>query len=127
MQRQRLRQLILRQQQQKSALRQEKGLQEAASGTASALAVPPAPGSGTPRHWSQDDSAAPSTLPAELFARPPPPYPGTVRPGGLAVAPAPGFPGGFSGEQQRSFTPSEAPFTRQSLPRELGDRGPVLR
>ncbi|CAB1432000.1 unnamed protein product [Pleuronectes platessa] len=126
-QRQRLRQLILRQQQQKSALRQEKGLQEAASGPASSLAVPPAPGSGIPRHWSQDNSAAPSALPAELFPRPPPPYPGTVRPGGLAGAPAPRFPGGFSGERQRSFTPSEAPFTRYSLPRELAERGPVLR
>ncbi|XP_069368224.1 histone-lysine N-methyltransferase 2C-like isoform X3 [Paralichthys olivaceus] len=123
-QRQRLRQLILRQQQQKCALRQEKGLQEPASGPPSSLTVPPAPGSGTPRHWSQDD---PSTPPAELFARPPPPYPGTVRPGGLAVAPVSSFPGGFSGEQQRSFTPSDAPFPRQSFPRELGVRGPVLR
>ncbi|XP_060950226.1 histone-lysine N-methyltransferase 2C-like [Limanda limanda] len=120
-QRQRLRQLLLRQQQQKSQLRQEKALQEPGPGPASTRAVPPAPGSGTPRHWSQDDSAA---LPAEVFARPPPPYPGTVRPGGLAVAPAPRFPGGFSGEQQRSFTPSEAPFPRQ---RELADRGPVQR
>ncbi|XP_041823896.1 histone-lysine N-methyltransferase 2C-like isoform X4 [Melanotaenia boesemani] len=116
-QRQRLRQLILRQQQQKSALRQEKGLQEAAS----APALPLTAGSTTPLHsWAQEDSnsAAP---PADLFGRPPPPYPGTVRP------PAPRFPGGFSGEQQRGFTPGEAPFPRQSLPRELGVRGPGLR
>ncbi|XP_023254249.1 collagen alpha-1(VIII) chain-like, partial [Seriola lalandi dorsalis] len=125
--RQRLRQLILRQQQQKSALRQEKGLQEPGSGPAAPPAGPPGPasGSGTPRHWSQEDSS--SAPPADLFGRPPPPYPGTVRPGGPVVSLAPRFPGGFPGEQQRGYTPSEAPFPRQSLPRELGVRGPVLR
>ncbi|XP_044195043.1 histone-lysine N-methyltransferase 2C-like isoform X6 [Thunnus albacares] len=123
-QRQRLRQLILRQQQQKSALRQEKGLQEPP-------AVPPAapPGPATPRPWSQDPSSISNPPPADLFGRPPPPYPGTVRPAGAAGAPAgaPRFPGGFPGEQQRGFLPSEAPFPRQSLSRELGVRGPALR
>ncbi|KAM7369521.1 hypothetical protein PAMP_010840 [Pampus punctatissimus] len=113
-QRQRLRQLILRQQQQKSALRQEKGLQE-----------PPAapPSSATPRPWSQDSSSISTPASADLFGRPPPPYPGTVRPAGVG----PRFPGGFPAEQQRGFLPSEAPFPRQSLPRELGVRGPALR
>ncbi|TDG97613.1 hypothetical protein EPR50_G00228120 [Perca flavescens] len=91
-QRQRLRQLILRQQQQKSALRQEKGLQEAAAGSAA-------------RHWAQVDP--PTAPPADLFGRPPPPYPGTVRPVGGAA----GFPA-----EQRGFGP-----------RELGVRAPNLR
>ncbi|XP_078100895.1 histone-lysine N-methyltransferase 2C-like isoform X2 [Sander vitreus] len=91
-QRQRLRQLILRQQQQKSALRQEKGLQEAASASAA-------------RHWAQVDP--PTAPPADLFGRPPPPYPGTVRPVG--------GPAGFPAEQ-RGFGP-----------RELGVRAPNLR
>ncbi|XP_042370388.1 U1 small nuclear ribonucleoprotein C-like, partial [Plectropomus leopardus] len=108
-QRQRLRQLILRQQQQKSALRQEKGLQEAA----------PGPPSAAPRLWPQvDPSAAP---PADPFGRPPPPYPGTVRPSRTA------FPGGFPAEQQGSSAPSEPPLLRQSVPRELGVRGAALR
>nr|XP_046227874.1 histone-lysine N-methyltransferase 2C-like isoform X2 [Scatophagus argus] len=120
-QRQRLRQLILRQQQQKYALRQEKGLQDAASGTPPGSTPAPA----TSRHWSPEDpSTAPPTDP---FGRPPPPYPGTLRPGGAVGAPAPRFPGSFPGEQQRGFTPSEAPFPRQSLPREQGVRGPAVR
>ncbi|KAM6971552.1 LOW QUALITY PROTEIN: histone-lysine N-methyltransferase 2C-like [Tautogolabrus adspersus] len=124
-QRQRLRQLILRQQQQKSALRQEKGLQEA-SGASAPPAAPPGStlAAITQHHWSQEDSSAP---PADLFGRPPPPYPGTVRPAGAVGALAPRFPGGFPGEQQRSFTPTEPPFPRQSLPRQLGVRGPALR
>lgn len=117
-QRQRLRQLILRQQQQKSALRQEKGLQEGDAG-------PPASPPGPPRHWSQEDSS--TAPPTDPFGRPPPPYPGTVRPVGAAGAPAPRFPGGFPGEQQRGFNTSEAPLPRQSLPREQGVQGPVLR
>ncbi|XP_051910013.1 histone-lysine N-methyltransferase 2C-like [Hippocampus zosterae] len=70
-QRQRLRQLILRQQQQKSATRQEKGVH---GGPAPALG--PAPGSATPGHWPQGvvDEAL-----AEVLGRPPPPYPGTLR------------------------------------------------
>ncbi|KAK2859757.1 hypothetical protein Q5P01_004377 [Channa striata] len=118
-QRQRLRQLILRQQQQKSALRQEKGLHE----TAAPPTVPTAaPGSGTPCHWSQEDSSTATAAPADPFGRPPPPYPGTVRPAGPAVAPTPRFPGGFPGEGQRVFNPSEASFPRQLLPRDVGVR-----
>ncbi|KAM9839742.1 histone-lysine N-methyltransferase 2C-like [Aulostomus maculatus] len=106
-QRQRLRQLILRQQQQKSALRQEKGLQEPAAG--------PAPGSVTPHHWSQEDVSASTTPQTDVFGRPPPPYPGTVRP-----ARPQRFPGVFPGGQQRSFPPNESLFP-QSV------RGPALR
>ncbi|KAF7643369.1 hypothetical protein LDENG_00240600 [Lucifuga dentata] len=123
-QRQRLRQLILRQQQQKNALRQEKGLQEHAS--APPAAPPgPAPTSATPHRWSQDDSSPAATPQTDLFGRPPPPYPGTVRPS--VASGAPRFPGGFPGEQQRVFQPSEAPFPRQSFPREAGVRNPSLR
>ncbi|XP_072110164.1 histone-lysine N-methyltransferase 2C isoform X1 [Mobula birostris] len=64
-QRLRLRELILRQQQQKNAVRQEKGLQEQAMTSAAAPL----------RHWPQEDQKSPS----ELFGRPPPPYPGIVR------------------------------------------------
>ncbi|GCB60659.1 hypothetical protein scyTo_0011173 [Scyliorhinus torazame] len=64
-QRLRLRELILRQQQQKIAVRQEKGLQEQAMASAA-----------TPlRHWPQEDLKRQN----ELFGRPPPPYPGIVR------------------------------------------------
>ncbi|KAM8731510.1 histone-lysine N-methyltransferase 2C isoform 5-T5 [Acanthopagrus schlegelii] len=122
-QRQRLRQLILRQQQQKSALRQEKGLQEAASGPPAAPPGP-IPPSAPSRLWSQEDSSAP---PTDMFGRPPPPYPGTVRPGGAVGPPAPRFPGGFPAEQQRGFNPNKGSLPRQSLPRELGVRGPALR
>lgn len=131
LQRQRLRELILRQQQQKSTLRQEKGLQEPAPGLAAPPAAPTgsSPGSGTPLHnWSQDDSSSStstaSPVQTDPFGRPPPPYPGTIRPAG---APALRFPGGFPGEQQRGFAPTEASFPRQSLPRELGVQGPGSR
>ncbi|XP_049604836.1 histone-lysine N-methyltransferase 2C isoform X8 [Syngnathus scovelli] len=66
-QRQRLRQLILRQQQQKSALRQEKGLREA--GPSPAI---PASGVPTPQRWPIADAP-----PRDALGRPPPPYPGT--------------------------------------------------
>ncbi|XP_034415694.1 histone-lysine N-methyltransferase 2C-like isoform X10 [Cyclopterus lumpus] len=111
-QRQRLRQLILRQQQQKSVLRQEKGLQE--PGPSGPHAAGPALGPATPQHWSKPDPL--TAPPLDLFGRPPPPYPGTVRPCGAAGAPAPMFPGGFPGEQQRGFTSRELPV-----------QGPVLR
>ncbi|XP_034722092.1 histone-lysine N-methyltransferase 2C-like, partial [Etheostoma cragini] len=90
-QRQRLRQLILRQQQQKSALRQEKSLQEAAAGSGSAA-----------RQWAQVDP--PTAPPADLFGRPPPPYPGTVRP--------------VAGPDQRGF---RAPGLRFGPPASLQD------
>ncbi|KAK7881200.1 hypothetical protein WMY93_029609 [Mugilogobius chulae] len=100
-QRQRLRQLILRQQQQKSALRQEKGLQEAGPGqgataapghNATAALGPPTPGHipqspAAPGHAPSAQDHAPSARhwpqPQEEpdpFGRPPPPYPGQMRP-----------------------------------------------
>lgn len=90
-QRQRLRQLILRQQQQKSAMRQEKGIQ---AGLAPVLGA--APGSPTPSHWPQGvvDEAL-----AQVFGRPPPPYPGTLR------LPAPGA---FPGERLSGSTPKSS-------------------
>ncbi|KAM9332683.1 histone-lysine N-methyltransferase 2C-like [Pholidichthys leucotaenia] len=96
-QRQRLRQLLLRQQEQKSALRQEKGLQDPPHGP-------------VPHSWPQENSAPP---PSDLFGRPPPPYPGTVHPVG-AVLP------------QRlpvaGFSPTDAPFPRQTLVRGAAPR-----
>ncbi|XP_031616289.2 histone-lysine N-methyltransferase 2C isoform X5 [Oreochromis aureus] len=126
-QRQRLRELILRQQQQKSTLRQEKGLQEPAPGLAAPPAAPTGSSAGS-NSWSQEDSSSSnsttSPVQTDPFGRPPPPYPGTIRSAG---APALRFPGVFPREQQRGFAPIEASFPRQSLPRELGVRGPGLR
>ncbi|TNN54069.1 putative E3 ubiquitin-protein ligase [Liparis tanakae] len=106
-QRQRLRQLILRQQQQR-------GLQEAGPSGPHAAG----PGLAPPPHWAQPD---PSTAPPiGLFGRPPPPYPGTGRPCGAAGAPGPRFPGGFPGEQQRGFSsrelPVQGPVPRSGFP-----------
>ncbi|XP_041040296.1 histone-lysine N-methyltransferase 2C isoform X2 [Carcharodon carcharias] len=87
-QRLRLRELILRQQQQKNAVRQEKGLQEQAMTSAA-----------TPlRHWPQEDLKRQN----ELFGRPPPPYPGIVR---LPRVPQAGqrFSGLFSNEPRGRF------------------------
>ncbi|KAK1794974.1 hypothetical protein P4O66_009907 [Electrophorus voltai] len=105
-QRQRLRQLILKQQQQKSAIRQEKGLQEA-TGT-------PAPG--TPMHWSQEDSGPQN----DMFGRPPPPYPGTMRPSPMQGSQR--FPGTFLGDQRAPF-PDEAQCPRPQFSRELSTVG----
>ncbi|XP_061122354.1 histone-lysine N-methyltransferase 2C-like isoform X2 [Syngnathus typhle] len=86
-QRQRLRQLILRQQQQKSALRQEKGLREA--GPSPSI---PASGVPTPHRW-------PIAPPRDALGRPPPPYPGTPH---------------LPGEQLRGLTSANmAPFPPQ--------------
>nr|XP_054592167.1 histone-lysine N-methyltransferase 2C isoform X4 [Nothobranchius furzeri] len=106
-QRQWLRQHILRQQHQKNIQRQEKVLQEPTSGPAAAL-----------HSWLPEDSSAPS---ADSFGRPPPPYPGTVRP------PAPGFPGCFPVEQHRAFPRAEAAVPRQNRPPDLGVRGMAVR
>ncbi|XP_056155239.1 histone-lysine N-methyltransferase 2C [Lampris incognitus] len=106
-QRQRLRQLILRQQQQKSALRQEKAFQEPVSGHTAPPSATPGPATGpgtdpaTPHHWSQGSSIGPQQ---DLFNRPPPPYPGTSRPAGV-------------------FPPSQAPYPQPNLPRQLGGPG----
>ncbi|XP_043959917.1 histone-lysine N-methyltransferase 2C isoform X2 [Gambusia affinis] len=101
-----LRQHILRQQHQKIALRQEKGLLEPTSG--------PAGSSGTLHSWSAEDSS--SAPPPDPFERPPPPYPGTVRPL------TPGFTGCLPGEEMSGFHPSEASLPRQNLL-----RGPAVR
>ncbi|XP_047667134.1 histone-lysine N-methyltransferase 2C isoform X10 [Tachysurus fulvidraco] len=104
-QRQRLRQLILKQQQQKSAIRQEKGLQEATG----------APTPGTPLHWSQEDSVQSSDI---FLGRPPPPYPGTVRApimhGGQR------FPGPIPGDHRAQF-PDEAHCPRPQFSRDLSN------
>lgn len=103
-QRQRLRQLILRQQQQKSVSRQEKVLQEGAPG---------------PAHlWLQKEPI--SAAPSDPFGRPPPPYPGTVRPPeALRCA------GNLTADMVRSS--GEAAGPRQSLAREQGLQGQVQR
>lgn len=106
LQRQRLRQLILRQQQQKNVSRQEKVLQDGAAGP--------------PHHWLQKEST--SVSPANPFGRPPPPYPGSVRPSGTMALRCPG---NFTAEQPRN--PSEAPLLRQNPPGEQGVPGLVQR
>uniref|UniRef100_A0A8C2KDP1 [histone H3]-lysine(4) N-methyltransferase n=1 Tax=Cyprinus carpio TaxID=7962 RepID=A0A8C2KDP1_CYPCA len=94
-QRQRIRELILKQQQQKSAIRQDKGVQD------HPLTMPP----GTPQHWSQESTGQQS----EIFNRPPPPYPG---PG--AVRAPQRFHGPFPGDQQGHFP--EGQFPRLQFP-----------
>ncbi|XP_063075726.1 histone-lysine N-methyltransferase 2C isoform X2 [Engraulis encrasicolus] len=79
-QRQRIRELILKQQQQKGVNRQEKGPQEG----------PMAMAQGPPPQWSQG-GLGPQ---AEIFSRPPPPYPGP----GPVRGPM-RFPGAFPGDQ----------------------------
>ncbi|KAI2649197.1 Histone-lysine N-methyltransferase 2C [Labeo rohita] len=103
-QRQRLRQLILKSQQQKSAIRQEKGLQEAT----------PAAAPGTPRHWSQEDSGPQN----DIFGRPPPPYPGTMR--SSPVHAGQRFPGTFLADQ-RGPMPDEPQCSRPPFPRDLNN------
>ncbi|XP_072544552.1 histone-lysine N-methyltransferase 2C isoform X3 [Salminus brasiliensis] len=90
-QRQRIRELILRQQQQKSAIRQEKSAQE------QPVNVPP----GTPQHWSQE---AQGQQPGDVFNRPPPPYPG---PG--AVRSPQRFHGPYPGDQRGPFSDGQFP------------------
>lgn len=107
-QRQRLRQLILRQQQQKTAIRQEKGLLQEAGGATGAV---------TPRHWSQEDP----TPQSHMFGRPPPPYPGPMR-GGPQVPGGQRFPGTFLGDQRGPF-PNEGQFAIPHFPRDMGNMG----
>ncbi|XP_029102170.1 histone-lysine N-methyltransferase 2C isoform X4 [Scleropages formosus] len=104
-QRQRLRELILRQQQQKSAIRQEKGLQEPSS------SIP-----GTPRQWSQEETGQQN----ELFNRPPPPYPGTAR--GSVISTGQRFPGLFPGEQRGAFQ-NEGQFPRAQFSADVANMG----
>ncbi|XP_059358418.1 histone-lysine N-methyltransferase 2C-like isoform X3 [Carassius carassius] len=110
-QRLRIRELILKQQQQKSAIRQDKCVQD------HLLTMPP----GTPQHWSQESTGQQS----EIFNRPPPPYPG---PG--AVRTPQRFHGPFPGDQQGHFP--EGQFPRPQFPadadsniRQLGPRMPL--
>uniref|UniRef100_A0A670ZG30 Histone-lysine N-methyltransferase 2C n=1 Tax=Pseudonaja textilis TaxID=8673 RepID=A0A670ZG30_PSETE len=91
-QRQKLREIILQQQQQKkNAIRQEKAPAEPASATPTASI----------QSWQQENLN-------KIFTRPPPPYPGnirssTVRPGGLRLA---GFP--VDGQLNRPQFPGDA-------------------
>uniref|UniRef100_A0A8C6Y6L9 Histone-lysine N-methyltransferase 2C n=1 Tax=Naja naja TaxID=35670 RepID=A0A8C6Y6L9_NAJNA len=91
-QRQKLREIILQQQQQKkNAIRQEKAPAEPASATPTAPIQP----------WQQENLN-------QIFTRPPPPYPGnirssTIRPGGLGLA---GFP--VDGQLNRPQFPGDA-------------------
>ncbi|XP_016372184.1 histone-lysine N-methyltransferase 2C-like [Sinocyclocheilus rhinocerous] len=110
-QRQRIRELILKQQQQKSAIRQDKGVQD------HPLTMPP----GTPQRWNQESTGQQS----EMFNRPPPPYPGS----GAVRAPQ-RFHGPFPGDQQGHFP--EGQFPRPQFPgdadsniRQLGPRMPI--
>lgn len=96
MQRQRIRELIIKQQQQRSAIRQERGPPEPAGNIAP----------GTPRPWPQEGPAQPG----EMFTRPPPPYPGQVPIRGPMR-----FPGHFPGDQRVPF-PNEGPMPRGPHP-----------
>ncbi|XP_051538392.1 histone-lysine N-methyltransferase 2C-like isoform X2 [Myxocyprinus asiaticus] len=104
-QRQRLRQLIIKQQQQKSAIRQEKGLQEATASSAS----------GTPQHWEQDDSGPQN----DMFGRPPPPYPGTMR---SPMQAGQRFPGTYLGDQRGPLS-DEPQCPRPPFPMDMNNMG----
>ncbi|XP_041698131.1 histone-lysine N-methyltransferase 2C isoform X4 [Coregonus clupeaformis] len=96
-QRQRIRELILKQQQQRSAIRQENaGIM--------------APGPGTPRPWPHEGHGQQG----EMFSRPPPPYPGPAPMSGPMRFPGPGP---FPGDQLGPF-PNEGQFPRGQY---LGD------
>ncbi|XP_045906946.1 histone-lysine N-methyltransferase 2C isoform X7 [Micropterus dolomieu] len=95
-QRQRIRELILKQQQQRSATRQERGPQEPAGNLAP----------GTPRPWPQEGPGQQG----EMFNRPPPPYPGQ----GPMRGPM-RFPGPFPGDQRVPF-PNEGQIPRAPHP-----------
>ncbi len=84
LQRQRIRELILKQQQQKSAIRQDKGVQD------HPLTMPP----GTPQHWSQESTGQQSEI---LIAH------HHHNPGPGAVRAPQRFHGPFSGDQQGHF------------------------
>ncbi|KAM8839649.1 histone-lysine N-methyltransferase 2C isoform 3-T3 [Synchiropus picturatus] len=101
-QRQRIRELILKQQQQRSAIRQERCPPELAGNIAP----------GTPRPWPQDDPAQQG----EAFNRPPPPYPGQ----GPVRGPM-RFPGPFPGDHCGPF-PNEGQMPRGPLSGDLNMR-----
>ncbi|KAM7400602.1 hypothetical protein PAMA_005007 [Pampus argenteus] len=95
-QRQRIRELILKQQQQRSAIRQERGPQEPVGNMTP----------GTPRPWPQEGHGQQG----EMFSRPPPPYPGQ----GPMRGPM-RFPGPFPGDQRVPF-PNEGQIPRGPHP-----------
>ncbi|XP_046884031.1 histone-lysine N-methyltransferase 2C isoform X4 [Hypomesus transpacificus] len=95
-QRQRIRELILKQQQQRSAIRQERGPQD--------HSINMAPG--TPRPWPQEGHIQQG----EMFSRPPPPYPGP----GPVRGPM-RFPGPFLGDQRGPFL-NDGQFPRAQHP-----------
>ncbi|XP_070774430.1 histone-lysine N-methyltransferase 2C [Enoplosus armatus] len=95
-QRQRIRELILKQQQQRSAIRQERGPQEPAGNIAQ----------GTQRPWPQEGPGQQG----EMFNRPPPPYPGQ----GPMRGPM-RFPGPFPGDQRVPF-PNDGQIPRGPHP-----------
>ncbi|XP_063062990.1 histone-lysine N-methyltransferase 2C isoform X3 [Engraulis encrasicolus] len=126
--RQLLRQLILRQQQRKG--QQEVPPSGLPTGhpsvppAATGPMVPPSGPPGTPRHWSQEDSASATPQP-DIFGRPPPPYPGTMR------GPPRFPPGQFVGEQhqqppqqlQRGQFPLDGQMPRPPFPRDMAAMG----
>ncbi|XP_062285762.1 histone-lysine N-methyltransferase 2C isoform X4 [Scomber scombrus] len=95
-QRQRIRELILKQQQQRIAIRQERGPQEPVGNMTP----------GTPRPWPQEGPGQQG----EMFSRPPPPYPGQ----GPMRGPM-RFPGPFPGDQRVPF-PNEGQIPRGPHP-----------
>ncbi|XP_065150686.2 histone-lysine N-methyltransferase 2C isoform X3 [Paramisgurnus dabryanus] len=105
-QRQRLRQLILKQQKEKSAIRQEKGLGETTATTAH----------GNLPHWLQDDSGTQN----DIYGRPPPPYPGIMS--SSPVQTGQRFPGTFLSDQ-RGPLPDEPRCSRAPIPRYLNNIG----
>uniref|UniRef100_H3DCP4 [histone H3]-lysine(4) N-methyltransferase n=1 Tax=Tetraodon nigroviridis TaxID=99883 RepID=H3DCP4_TETNG len=105
-QRQRIRELILKQQQQRSAIRQERGPQDTAGNLTG------------PRPWTQEANVQQG----EMFNRPPPPYPGQ----GPMRGPM-RFPGPFPGDQRFPF-PNEGQGPRTPLPGDpsLRHQGPRM-
>ncbi|XP_007559463.1 histone-lysine N-methyltransferase 2C isoform X1 [Poecilia formosa] len=95
-QRQRIRELILKQQQQRTANRQERGPQDPAGNLTP----------GTPRPWPHEGPGQQG----EMFNRPPPPYPGQ----GPTRGPM-RFPGNFPGDQRVCF-PNDGQIQRAPHP-----------
>lgn len=92
MQRQRIRELILKQQQQRSAIRQERCPQEPPGN------LTPRP----PRPWPQEEPGQQG----DMFNRPPPPYPGQGPIRGPMRFPG-SFPAGHEGQMPRGPHPGD--------------------
>lgn len=101
-QRQRIRELLLKQQQQRIAIRQERGPHDPTGN------MPP----GAPRPWPQEGLGQPG----EMFNRPPPPYPGQGPMRGQMR-----YPGPFPGDHRGPF-PNEG-----QIPRGLHPGDPNMR